>query len=370
MSLFVISTLAACHEAPPAVAPLPKAEVITVQGGSGEGRMDYPVRIEARYANDMAFRVAGKLVERDVHLGDTVHQGQVLARLDVADATLQLANARAALDAAEHRLMFASQQLTRDQSQAALNLISKVQLEQSQDNAAAAKAAREQAADQLRILQNNLGYQVLLADHDGVITAEYADTGAVLSAGQPVYHLAWRGDKDAVMDVAASDIGRLRIGQLASVRLTALPGVKLSASVREKAPEEDTQSGSFRVKLTLVNPDPAVLLGLSGEASLLPGSTSAAAGQKRVVIPASALFHQGDKPAVWVLPPAGQGLVLRLVTISRFDDDAVTLSSGLAAGERIVAAGVHTVYAGERIEAIKPLFAAPAHGAADQDGAQ
>jgi RND family efflux transporter MFP subunit len=370
MSLLLTATLTACHDAPPATASLPKAEVITVQGGCLVGTVDYPVRIEARYANDMAFRVAGKLLERDVHLGDAVRQGQVLARLDAVDAKLQLANAGAALDAAVHRLTFASQQLTRDQSQAALNLISKVQLEQSQDNAAAAKAARDQAADQLRILQNNLAYQVLRADHDGVITAEYADTGAVLSAGQPVYHLAWRGDKDAVMDVPASDIGRLQIGQLASIRLTALPGVKLSAKVREKAPEEDTQSGSFRVKLTLVNPDPAVLLGLSGEASLQPGSTSAADGRKRVVIPASALFHQGDKPAVWVLPPAGQGLVLRLVTISRFDDDAVTLSSGLAAGERIVAAGVHTVYAGERVLPIAPLFADPARDDASQGGVQ
>ena len=213
--LLMAACLAGCHGASPTVVTLPKAEVVSAEPASVAGSIEYPVRIEARDANDLALRVGGKLIERRVHLGDVVRAGQVLARLDPADAQLQLADASAGLSAAEHRLQFADQQLRRDQAQAALNLIAKAQLEQSQDSFAATRAARDQAASQWRQRQRALDYQTLRADHDGVITAELDDTGAVLSSGQPVYRLAWSGAIDAVMDVAGRDIDQLRIGQLA-----------------------------------------------------------------------------------------------------------------------------------------------------------
>lgn len=356
--LLMAACLAGCHGASPTVVTLPKAEVVSAEPASVAGSIEYPVRIEARDANDLALRVGGKLIERRVHLGDVVRAGQVLARLDPADAQLQLADASAGLSAAEHRLQFADQQLRRDQAQAALNLIAKAQLEQSQDSFAATRAARDQAASQWRQRQRALDYQTLRADHDGVITAELDDTGAVLSSGQPVYRLAWSGAIDAVMDVAGRDIDQLRIGQLAEVRLTELPLQPLFARVREKATQADGLTGSFRVKLSLLHADATLPLGLTGSARLQPVSSSALREAGAVKIPASALFHQGDQPAVWVLQPVTQVLALRPVTPARYEADAVILSSGLAPGERVVAAGTHTVYAGERIEPIAPLFSA------------
>ncbi len=92
----------------------------------------------------MSFRVAGKLIERKVRLGDHVRQGQVLARLDAIDAQKQVASAQAQLDAAAHKVVYTQQQLQRDQGQAQKNLIAANQLEQSQDNYTAAVAGRDQ----------------------------------------------------------------------------------------------------------------------------------------------------------------------------------------------------------------------------------
>src|SRR5262249_6572778 len=150
----------------------------------------------------MSFRVPGKLIERRVRLGDTVRKGQVLARLDDIDAQKQAASAQAALDAAEHRLTYARQQLERDQAQAAHNLIATNQLEQTQDAFSAAAAGRDQAAAQWVVARNTLRYNTLMADHDGVITSENADTGQFVSAGQAVYGLAWSGDTDVILDAA------------------------------------------------------------------------------------------------------------------------------------------------------------------------
>src|SRR5882757_6007137 len=275
--VFAALALSACHRQPPSAAPPAMVLASTVHshsGVSGGEGIRYPIEAAARYSNAMSFRVAGKLIERDVRLGDSVRKGQVIARLDAADAQKQAASARAALDAAEHRLVFTKQQLDRDQAQFAQNLVAANQLEQTQDAYAAALAGREEAAAQLVLARNTLQYNSLVADHDGLITSENADTGQVVAAGQAVYGLAWTGDTDVILDAAAGDLGRIAIGQAASVTLSALPGRHFDARVREVAPAADPQSRTFRVKLTLTEPGAAVRFGMTGDAILTRAPTA------------------------------------------------------------------------------------------------
>jgi multidrug efflux system membrane fusion protein len=350
--------LGACAKkqaAAPAPAVVLAEPVHAASAGAGEARR-YPVEVAARYSNPVSFRVPGKIVERTVRLGDTVRKGQVLARLDPADALKQEATARAALEAAEARLLFASQQLERDTAQSAKNLISTRELEQTQDAFATAKAAREQAADQLVIAHDNTQYQTLVADHDGVITSENADTGQVVAAGQAVFGLAWAGDLDVTLDAAASEIGAIAVGQSAAVALTALPAERLQAKVREISPSADPQTRSYRVKLTLLHPSPSVRLGMTGEAVLQPGG-QASAQVDPVIVPAAAIFHRGKDPAVWVVRSRDATLELRPVTVARYGERDAIVTTGLKDGETVVAAGAHTVYEGERVRVTKPLFA-------------
>jgi RND family efflux transporter MFP subunit len=409
--------------------------------GGGGVAVRYPVEVAARYSNPMSFRVPGKLVERKVRIGDVVKKGEVVARLDPVDAQRQAASARAALDAAEHRLLFARQQLDRDTAQSAQNLIAANQLEQTQDAFTAAQSAREEAESQWVVARNNLEYNTLVADHDGVITSENADTGQVVAAGQAVYGLAWSGDTDVTLDAAASDLARIAVGQSATVTFPALPGQRFDARVREITPAADPQSRTYRVKLTLLHPGSVVHLGMTGDAVLGPmptGSESAAAGMAAdaqgagrarqgvaagaqgtgragagvaaadahgpgragsaaaatgapgadsaagavtntrgtasgagsgasvsgsngvarpptFTLPATAIFHQGNSPAVWVVA-SNSTLELRPVTVSVYTDHSTVVTKGLEDGDLVVLAGVHTVYAGEHVTAQRPLF--------------
>jgi multidrug efflux system membrane fusion protein len=395
LAIFAVWALGACHgKAPPAAAPaivlaLPVLSDSAAGAGAGEG-IRYPVEAAARYSNAVSFRVAGKLIERKVRLGDSVHQGQVIARLDAVDAEKQAASAQAVLDAAEHRWTFAKQQLDRDQAQFAQNLIAANQLEQTQDAYAAALAGREQSAAQLVVARNTLQYNTLVADHDGVITSENADTGQVVSAGQAIYGLAWSGDTDAFLDAAASDLGRIVVGQTARVTFAALPGRRFAARVREVAPAADSQSRTYRVKLGLIQPEPAVRLGMTGDATLSPivapgnaagapgnaagapgnaaGAPGNAVGVPVFKVPATAIFHHGKTPAVWVIRPADSTLELRPVTVSSYGERSTVVTAGLREGDTVVQAGVHTVYAGEHVKPVKPLFEGEGEG--EGEGAQ
>lgn len=365
------TALAGCRGKP--AAQVPPAAVVSLpihaySGADGGQSLRYPIEAAARYANPMSFRVAGKIVERTFRLGDAVRRGTVVARLDAADAEKQAAAARAALDAAEHRLTFAQQTLDRDSAQFAQHLIAESALEQTQDAYSGARSARDQAADQWVVARNALQYHALVADHDGVITSENADTGQYVAAGQAVYGLAWSGDIDVNLDAAAADLGKMSIGQPADVTFSALPGLSFAARVREVAPAADPQSRTYRVKLTLAGGQgaDAVRLGMTGDALLPPAAAGAvpANGPARAAtaapvfkIPATAIFHQGNAPAVWVIRDGDSTLELRPVTVRTYTERSAVVTSGLAEGENLMLAGVHTVFAGQHVRAVKPLFA-------------
>ncbi|HEY1996328.1 efflux RND transporter periplasmic adaptor subunit [Paraburkholderia sp.] len=346
--------LAACHQHP-AAAPAPRPVVASVVHADGNAlSASLPGEVEARYSTPLSFRIAGKIIERRVRLGDTVKIGQIVARLDPADAQKNAASAQAQLDAVQHGLVYAKQQLDRDQAQARENLISAAQLEQTTNTYASAAAQRDQAVQQLALAKNQLQYTDLAADHAGVITAEQAQTGQNVSAGQAVYNLAWSGDIDVVVDVPESSLAALGVGQTARVTMAALPGRTFTARVRELSPAADPQSRTYRANLTLLNAGPDVRLGMTADVALTPGNSATAAATS-FTLPATALFHDGPEPAVWVVRPGDDVLELRRVQVARYGERTVALSAGLKDGERVVLQGVHTVTNGEKVHAIAPL---------------
>jgi membrane fusion protein, multidrug efflux system len=350
--------LTACHERPPAaLAPRPVVAVAVHPDGVAPEAM-LPGDIEARYNTPLSFRVGGKIIERDVRLGDTVKAGQVLARLDPTDLQKSLANAQAQLDAAQHRLVYAKQQMDRDNAQARENLIAPAQLEQTQDAYASAAAQRDAAQAQLSLARNQLAYAALVADHAGVITSEQADTGQNVAAGQAVYGLAWAGDVDVVCDAPESALAALRVGSTAQVTLPALPGKQFAARVREVAPAADPQSRTYRVKLTLAAPSaqiPQIRLGMTAQIAFSQAMANIKPGAHPFTLPVTALFHDGPAPAVWIVRAGSDTLELRRVTVGRYDERTLSVTQGLADGDRVVYQGVHTVSAGEHVRVVPPL---------------
>ena len=342
--------LAACGKKAPEVDQAMPVIALPVQAVDGVSAGRFPGDIHARYEMPLSFRVGGQLTARYVNPGDLVKKGQALAQLDPTDAGNQLAAAKAALDAAEHRLLFATQQRDRDEAQSKQNLISHLQLEQTQDAYASALAARDQAKQQFELAQSQSRYTTLIADHDGAITSRQADTGQVLSAGQAVFGFAWSGEREVYLDVPESRIDGIVIGQVAKVTLPALPGRVFDARVREISPAADPQSRTYLVKLTIDRPADMLQLGMTADVVLQAVKTSSTA----ISIPVTALFHQGEHPAVWVIRPADATLELRPVTIDRYGEHDVLIASGLQAGERVVMQGVHTVSIGEKVAPIAP----------------
>jgi membrane fusion protein, multidrug efflux system len=110
--------------------------------------------------------------------------------------------------------------------------------------------------------------------------------------------------------------------------------------------------------LTLAHPDQTIRLGMTGDASLLPGAPPDGAPKRAptFTVPPTALFHEGNSPAVFVVGAGNSTLELRPVTVRNYSSHSSAITGGLRDGDTVVLAGVHTVYVGERVTVVRPLF--------------
>ena len=119
--------------------------------------------------------------------------------------------------------------------------------------------------------------------------------------------------------------------------------MKATGRVREIAPQADSATRTFQVKVGIADPPEAMRLGATviGRIRL-----SAPPG---VEVPASALAETDGRPAVWVVDPQSQTVSLRDVEVLRYDPATVVISKGLETGELVVTAGVQTLHPGQKV---------------------
>ncbi len=320
--------LAACSEPAPPVAP-PKVvrTLIVGSGDTASGRV-YAGDLHSRYETNLAFRIPGKVAARLVDAGAVVKAGQPLARLDAADASLQAVSAEA------QRAM-ADADAKRFRDLRAKNFVSAAALDGKET---ALKAAEAQAG----LAKNQAAYTTLVADRSGVIAAVAAEPGQVVAAGQTVFRLAPDGEREVAIAFPENEIARFKPGMAAEVTLYS--GDKpIAGKIREIAPMADAITRTYAARVSLSGADPRLPIGQTATVRFPDSGVG-----KSIQLPLAAIFQQGKQSAVWIVG-ADNTVTLKPVTVSIMTDAGAVVSEGLAGGERIVAAGVHKLSAGEKV---------------------
>lgn len=325
--------LDACGEKP---APPPTALKLVrtlVVGASGQEQLNrYSGEVRARYESQLGFRVGGKIIERMADAGMRVKAGQPLARLDPADANLS------ALQADANRALAAAD-LKRSQDLKEKNFISQAALDTRET---AAKAAEAQAA----LARNQSTYTTLVADAAGIVAAALAEPGQVIVAGQPVIRLARDGEREVAINIPEGSVAGLKVGAGATVTLWAAQrdegGRGYKGVLRELSPAADAATRTFAARVRIADADDAVMLGMTATVSF------AAATEPRLTVPLAAIIQQGNAPTVWVIGKDNM-VTQRPIEVERYADAGAIVKSGLAGGERIVAAGAYKLTPGEKV---------------------
>src|ERR1700722_900527 len=336
------TSTAAIPEAPP------NAIVAHPQSNSTVNADVYSGDVHARFESQLGFRVAGKIKTRFVDVGNHVDVGQPIAELDPLDLKLQVASATATLTSARASRDLAQSEFNRYQSLLEKHYISRTQFDTQVNTLKAAEAQVQQAEAALSVARNQAEYTTLRADHAGAITTINAEAGQVVSAGQPVATLARDGAIEVEVAVPENRIGNYQVGTQALVEPWAAGGKRMSATLREIAPEADAVSRTYRIRVALDTDDAtAMRLGQSARVYFVGPKTAA-----QTVVPLTALDKRGDAANVWVVDARTHQVHAETVSVANYREREAVLDGGVDADKWIVTAGVHKLREGEVVAPI------------------
>ena len=352
--------LAGCrHETPVAhaAAAVTGLQVATVRATQVPAVSPIVGTVRARESVSLSAQVTGRVTSVLVHEGDSVRAGQVLVRLDNAEARATAAQAESAVQAAEHHVDAAQAQATlaastleryqmlREQKSVSPQEFDEV-ARRSEAAAAELKTAQAQLAAQKAqgsAADTVAGYSTIVAPFAGVVTARHVDPGALAAPGTPLVDVDGGGPMQLVVSADESLFDKIRPGASLEVEIPAASPEPMAGRVAQIVPAADAASRSFQVKIDL----PAwrnLMAGMYGTASIASSTRTA------ILAPQSAVVTHGSVHTVWALD-AEHAASLRYVSLGSPTGSEVEILSGLSAGEQVVLAPGDRELGGSQIEA-------------------
>ncbi len=330
---------------------------------------------------DLMAKVAGYVRSIHVDIGDRVHEGQVLATLEIPEMDDDLTRAAAAVDQADAEIVTASDELQRAQAAHDLahlsftriadvikkepGLVPQQQVDEARSRDLVAEAqvsaaksslltaqehARVARADQSR-LQTLHKYTTISAPFDGVVTQRYANEGSMIQAGtasqsqaMPVVQLSQNNLLRLILPVPESVVSRIHVGETLDVKVPSL-GRVFPGRVARFADKIQESTRTMDTEVDVPNPALTLIPGMYAEVTLrLDGRTNV------LTVPIDAVDRSGPSPRVFSVTPAG---VIHIVPITTGLETAqrVEVQSGLQEGDAVVVGRRAGLKEGEQVEA-------------------
>jgi multidrug efflux pump subunit AcrA (membrane-fusion protein) len=332
----------------------------------------------------LSSKIMGTVISLRAREGDKVSAGQALIEIDNRDANAQLQKAGAGLRQAQEGLAEVEQATAAAKSaQAAADAnkrladstyaryqalferksISPQEFDEAKAKRETAEAESRRAADTLKMLaakerqalaqidqakadvanaQIFVSYARIASPITGVVVAKHTEVGSTATPGTPLLMIEDGSRYRLEVAVEESQLGKIRMGQRARLRIDALGADDPEGCVSEITPAADPMSRSYTVKIDLPARQP-LRSGLYGVARFASGQRQA------ILIPRKSVTQRGQLAGVFVVDDAGVAR-LRLIQTGKTYGENVEALSGLNGGERIVVDGVADVKDGARIQ--------------------
>lgn len=318
----------------------PIVRLVTAAGVSVSER-SFTGIIGARVQSNLGFRVAGKIVERLVDIGQQVKAGQPLMRIDETDLRLALVAKRNAVAAARAAVIQTDADERRYANLVARGWVSQQRFEQAKAASDSAEAQLAGAEAEAKVAADDATYSVLLADADGTVVETLGEPGQVVSAGQTVVRLAQAGPREAV--IALPETIRPAIGSMAEASVYGNDGRRYTARLRQLSDAADAATRTYEARYVL-----------GGEAAAAPlGATvtvwlTTQVSEPEVQVPLGAVFDDGRNIGVWVFHRATSTVHFRPIKPVRLTSETAVIS-GPKSGDPIVSLGAQLLHEGERV---------------------
>src|ERR1700733_12753143 len=354
----------------------PTVEVVTarkaVGPGSREALLNATGYVTPRQRATIAAKITGRVTGVFFDEGTHVHQGQLLATLDDADARRALETAKADRDSARaaiadyevqlknarillHRTEELQKAGVEPQEQldnartAAESLQAKIDLAKAQAIAAEARIAEaQQAVDNCTIR----------APFDGIVVSKDAQVGEMvspISAGggftrTGIATIVDMNSNEIEVDVNEAYITRVKPGQQVTAILDAYPDWEIPSRVRTIIPSADRQKATVKVRISFLKLDPRILPDMGIKVTFLGDEPKKQAGAVEPVatVPSSALRDDNGSKIVYVVKD--NRIERRAVKLGNARGSDTEVFAGLVPGDLVVTKGPPDLHDGESIQ--------------------
>lgn len=364
--------------------PAGASNVLTVAVSKVERRdLSQNLRVAAEFRPyqeiDVHAKVAGFVKEIYVDVGSRVKKGQTLAVLEVPELRDELEQMAASLRQSEQQVAQAQHEVNRAQANQRVahltytrlegvmktrpELIAQqdvddargkdeaaqAQVEAAQSGLAAAKEHVNAATANRARVQSMLEYTKITAPFDGVVTARYADTGAMLASGissekqaLSLVKLSQNGLLRLDIPIPEQDVPLVHPGKKVSVEVQAL-GRTFEGTVARFADTVDTSTRTMMTEVDVPNPTLKIVPGMYAYVSFPVQERNSA-----LVVPVQAVSREGDTAMAYRINAANKIEILP-VTPGIQAGGRLEILSGLAEGDRVAIANMSQLRQGETV---------------------
>jgi RND family efflux transporter MFP subunit len=302
-------------------------------------------QLRAEHETALGFRIAGKIASRKVDAGQTVKAGDVLFTLDAADYQLKVDAMRASETAAKAVLDNAGDELARHSRMLEKDLVSQAQFDRVQSSFNQAKAGYDAAVAARVNAENDLRYTQLVADAPAIISEVLADAGQVVAAGTPVLMTANANEMEAEAYIPEKFASRVKIGDKAAIRISALAPEYIEGTVREVAGMADPRTRTYRARFGFAKATVGLRLGMTADVRI-----DVPLARPGVLVPPEAICD-GDTPHVWVYGPDSQAL--RRDVVVEGAQDGAFIVSGIEPGTSIIVEGARYINTPQKVRTVE-----------------
>lgn len=319
-------------------------EVVTSQG-----------KLEAKQYVDVGTQVSGQLKVIHVDIGDTVTKGQLLAEIDprvyqsqVEAGEARLNSLRAQLNQQKAETVLAEQNLKRNQNLIAVNAVSQQALQETESQAAVARAQVESITAQIQETESNLkgsrtnlSYTKIYAPMAGTVTTLPTKEGQTLNANQSAPTIMQVANLDVMTvraQVAEADVSRIKEGMPAYFTTLGNNERRWPGKVRQVLPTPQIVNDVvlYDVLIDVKNAEHKLMTGMTTQVFFIFGKADNA-----LVIPAEVLTRRAAREdnekgkAYRVAVMTEKGREQRVIHIGLQTRTQAEVVDGLAEGEKV-----------------------------------
>jgi RND family efflux transporter MFP subunit len=336
-------------------------------------------------------RANGRLQVVNVKLGDSVRQGQVIARVEDSEIREQVRGAEASYKVSqasirqrEADLKLAQNNLDRSRSLYERQLLPQQTFDDVDARYQAAvaqldlaRAQFEQTKARLDELKITLTNTSIVSPVDGFVGKRYLDPGGFASTNAPVASVVDIRTVRMVANLVERDMRRVPVGTAANVEVDAYPGETFKGRVSRVAPVFDPATRTAEIEIEVPNVGYRLKPGMYSRVQLTINTRNDA-----LTVPRNALVDVGGKAGVFIAAPAekaegtrgggaGQNVMTAKflpVEVGIRDGEAIEITAGLDTGARIITTGASALKDGDRIVAANEASGRGREGRAPSTG--